>query len=248
MKKYLSLLISFCFATLYAAAAPSIEEADQMAMDGKFAEASVAYEQILAEGQESAELYYNLGYSYFKQGMLGKAILNFERSKRLNPSDPDVAENLSQAYALTDKMQVVEPIVFDRAWQSFKATFGSDGWAVTFVILFALTIVGIACFLFLDSVAVRKIGFFSAIVLFICALFTLSFSIQKRAEILDPSEAIIMVSSTNLLTSPDKNGSQMAVLHEGTHLTIIDTLGDWIEVRLIDGNIGWLPLNDVEKI
>ena len=57
-----------------------------------------------------------------------------------------------------------------------------------------------------------------------------------------------MVSSADLNTSPDKNATRMTVLHEGTYVRIIDTLGDWIEVRLNDGNIGWMKLSDVEKI
>ncbi len=230
------------------AAATSVSDADKLARDGNYAEAADAYEALLNGGQESAELYYNLGYCYFKQGMLGKSILSFERSKRLNPSDPDVLANLAQAYALTDKLVEVEPPLIDRMWVGVTSSFGSDGWAWLFIVFFALTITGVACFLFLDSVAMRKSGFFSGVVFLVLAVFSLCISISKRSEIKDSSEAIIMVSSTDLNTSPDKNATRMTVLHEGTYVKIIDTLGEWIEVRLNDGNIGWLKLSDVEKI
>ena len=193
-------------------------------------------------------MYYNLGYSYYKQGALGKAILNFERSKRLKPSDADVAANLEQLYSLTDKMQVVEPVIFETWWQNLKNAFGSDGWAVVFIIVFVLMLCGVSAFLFLDSVAARKAGFFSAIALLVVGAFALSVSLQKRSEMLNSSEAIIMSSSVNLLTSPDKNGSQMAVLHEGTPVSIVDELGEWVEVKLRDGNIGWLKLAEIERI
>lgn len=224
------------------------EQADQLAREGKFAEALQAYELLVAQGEVSAALYYNLGYCYFKQGMLGKSILNFERALRLNPADVDTQENLKMAYSLTDKMDVVEPIAIERWWDSFKNSLSSDGWAWLFVLLFALTITGVALFFFHTSVSMRKTGFFSAIFLFVLALFALSFSMQKRSEVLDSEEGIIMASSVTLSTSPDKNGSQMAVLHEGTHVTVIDQLGDWIEVKLVDGNVGWLKVSDVEMI
>lgn len=229
-------------------AAPSADEADALARDGKYAEAVDAYEAILAEGQESAALYYNLGYSYFKQGMLGKSILNFERSKLLNPSDADVDVNLAQAYALTDKMQEVEPLLMSRLWDAVCDMLSSDGWAIAFVVLFALALAGVGCFLLLDAVAARKFGFFSAILLLCAAVFAVSVSLRKRAQIEDGNDAIIMVSSVNLATSPDKNATQMAVLHEGTKVRIVDALGEWIEVRLKDGNVGWLRLAEVEKI
>ncbi len=221
---------------------------DKLAQDGNFAEAIDSYEAILASGQESAELYYNLGYSYFKFGSLGKAILNFERAKRLAPSDPDIAANLEIAYALTDKMEIVQPPVTDRIWDSIKDMFSSDGWAWVFVLGFILTLTGVGMFLFLDSVALRKAGFFSAIVLLVVSVTSLCISLSKRSDIINGDEAIIMSSSADLNTSPDKNATRMTVLHEGTYVKIIDTLGDWIEVRLRDGNIGWMKQNEVEVI
>lgn len=235
-------------ASIVTHAAPSADDADAMARDGKYAEAADAYEAILASGQESAGLYYNLGYSYFKQGLLGKSIINFERCKRLDPSDADVDANLELAYAQTDKMQVVEPLLVSRLWGRFCNWLSSDGWAMAFLALFFVAMVGVGCFLFLDSVAARKAGFFGAAVVLLLAVGALSISLRKRSEVVSGKDAIIMVSSSTLATSPDKNATQMAVLHEGTKVTIVDSLGEWVEVKLRDGNVGWLKAADVEKI
>ena len=183
-----------------------------------------------------------------RDGKFNEAVDAYDAVLASGYETADVYYTLDLAYSLTDKMQTVEPFVLDKWWQGVKDSFGSDGWAVLFVTLFFLALCGIGCFLFLDSVAARKIGFFSALLLAIVAVFALSVSLQKRSEIINSDEAIIMSSSVTLQTSPDKNGSQMAVLHEGTYVKIIDTLGEWIEVRLKDGNIGWLKANEVEKI
>ena len=248
MKKLIISILTIALPIVAAQAQPSAADADALARDGKYAEAADAYEAVLNTGMESADLYYNLGYSYFKQGMLGKAILNFERCQRLNPSDPDVTANLAQAYALTDKMQEIEPLFVSELWNGFCDSLSSDGWAVVFVILFFLVMAGLGCFFFVDSVTMRKAGFFSAAVLTLFAIMSLSISLRKRADILNSNEAIIMVSSATLATSPDKNGTEMAVLHEGTKVIIVDELGEWIEVKLKDGNVGWLLLSNVEKI
>lgn len=231
-----------------ASCAISADEADKLAQNGNYSDAIDAYEAILSSGNESAGLYYNLGYSYFKSGALGRAILNFERAKRLDPSDADVIANLEQAYALTDKMESVDVPVVERLWRSVMGAFSSDGWAWLFVLFFFLALAGVAAFLFLDSVALRKTGFFSAIAFAILAVISISVSLDKRSESLYCSRAIIMTQSADLSTSPDKNGIRMTVLHEGTDVTILDSLGDWVEVRLRDGNIGWLKLSDIEKI
>ena len=100
MKKLIISILTIALPIVAAQAQPSAADADALARDGKYAEAADAYEAVLNTGMESADLYYNLGYSYFKQGMLGKAILNFERCQRLNPSDPDVTANLAHTYDL----------------------------------------------------------------------------------------------------------------------------------------------------
>ena len=228
--------------------ADSLQHANKLAMDGQNAEAISTYNYILGEGYESAQLYYNLGYCHYKSGNLGPAILNFERAHRLDPSDEDTAYNLEQAYEMTDKMQKLTPIFIFRWWDSFRNVFNSDGWAVIFVVLFILVLAGAALFLFANSVPMRKIGFFAGIILTLLAIGALSISINQRNEVVNSKAAIIMSPSVTLSTSPDKNGTQMVVLHEGTHIVIISTLGDWCQVRLDDGNVGWIKSKDIEVI
>lgn len=248
--KRLTIILLSAIATVSAAAADnlSMQQANALAQESKFDEAALIYDSLRNAGLESATLYYNLGYAYYKQGMLGWAILNFERAKRLAPGDEDIAFNLEQLYALTDKMQTLEPIFFVRWWQSLCNITDSDGWALTFVVLFILMLAGIAAFMFANAVALRKSGFFAAVIFLLLACLAIGISSAQKDDIVDGKAAIIMSSSVTLSTSPDKNGSEMAVLHEGTYVDIIDRLGQWCSVRLKDGNVGWLKASDIEVI
>lgn len=248
MKNIISILLLSISIATFAADDARMQQALSMCQDAKYDEAINTYETILGEGRESATLYYNLGYAYYKSGQLGKAILNMERAKRLSPNDPDVKANLEQAYSLTDQMQVIEPVFFIRWWNSFTNITDSDGWAVIFVVLFIIFLLGVSGFLFADAIVIRKVGFFSGIIVFFLGIIALSISIDKRQDIVDSNEAIIMNASVTLTTSPDKNGTEMAILHEGTHVEILSELGEWIEVLLKDGNVGWLRKDEVEVI
>lgn len=205
-------------------------------------------ESVLASGQESVQIYYNLGYSYYKEGELAKAILNFERAHRLAPSDEDIIYNLEQAYAMTDKLQEIETVFFVRWWDALCNTMSSDGWAILFVVVFILMLSGVALFLFSDRVSLRKTGFFSALALLVVAIFSLSVSIQQRDRIVNSKDAIIMTPSVTLSTAPDNNGSELVVLHAGTKVYIVSRLGEWCEVRLKDGNVGWIKIEHIEII
>lgn len=57
-------------------------------------------------GFKSADLYYNLGNAYFRNGKLGFAILYYKSALRLRPVDADIKHNLAYAQAMTkDKVQ-----------------------------------------------------------------------------------------------------------------------------------------------
>jgi len=51
----------------------------------------------------------------------------------------------------------------------------------------------------------------------------------------------------NAKSSPDNSGTDLFTLHEGTKVTIRETLGGWVNVK-IGQNEGWIPSKDLEKI
>src|SRR3989338_6444849 len=67
---------------------------------GDYPKAIEAYEGILSRQIESGALYYNLGNCYVKTNHVGKAVLNYERAKRLIPRDSQLEFNLRYARGL----------------------------------------------------------------------------------------------------------------------------------------------------
>src|SRR5687767_8758548 len=62
---------------------------------GDFAAALALYEQLLAQGLGSAELFYNLANTHYKLGTLGQARLWYERSLLTKPGDDDARHNVN---------------------------------------------------------------------------------------------------------------------------------------------------------
>src|SRR5207253_531996 len=65
--------------------------------------AATAYEELDRQGLVSADLAFNLGNAYYRQGNLGRAIWAFERAATLDPDDEDTRYNLKQARKLADR-------------------------------------------------------------------------------------------------------------------------------------------------
>ena len=62
------------------------------------------------------------------------------------------------------------------------------------------------------------------------------------------SEAIIMSPSVDILGEPRQGATRLFILHQGTKLGTLQRQGEWQEVRLASGAVGWLAAKDVEII
>src|SRR6266699_3354761 len=81
------------------------EKANTLYQKKQYKEAAGTYEAIRKEGYSSYQLFFNLGNALYRQNDVPAAILNYERAKRLAPSDEDVQYNLQLAnLKITDKI------------------------------------------------------------------------------------------------------------------------------------------------
>ena len=88
-------------------------EGDSAYIRNDFASAIQIYESLLRKG-ESADVYYNLGNSYYKINEIAKAILNYEKALLLQPGNGDIRANLEIARGKTvDKVEVVPASLFE---------------------------------------------------------------------------------------------------------------------------------------
>ncbi len=245
-------IILICFLSVVAIAAfgQTKAEADSAYVNNDFARAIECYESILANQGESADIYYNLGNSYYKMDNIAKAVLNYERALLLNPGDGDIRFNLELAQSKTvDKVVPMSEVFFITWIHSLTDTMSERGWANMGIMTFILTLAALALYFFGKKILLKKIGFGVAIVsLFICVIANIFASTQKD-KALNHENAIIMAPSITVKSTPNEGGTDLFILHEGRKVMIKDnTMKEWKEIRLEDGNAGWVPASAVEII
>lgn len=218
--------------------------------DGKFSDASAAWTSIEESGQKSAKLYYNLGNAWFKQGNYPKAILNYERALRLDPSYSDARYNLEfTSNFVQDKIEPVPEFILKSVARKVCYVMGSNAWAVIFLVLLAAALMMGLLFLLGASVGKRRAGFYCGIVLLLLSAGALSFSIWQKSDSVKTDTAIVMSPVSSVKSSPSSGSSKdLFVIHEGTKVTILDEVGTWRNISLADGRQGWIPASDIEII
>jgi len=217
---------------------------------GEWSEARSAWEAVLAEGQESAALLTNIGSACFKEGDLAHAILYFEKALKVDPSYDDAKYDLEFAQTfLKDRIETV-PEFFVKGWiRSLRCSLSSNVWAVMFLVLLAVALGLTLLFLLGRSSAARKTGFFTGLVALLLSLMCLGFSLRLRAEYSANSSAIVVSPVTVARSAPDNNsGTDLFILHEGTKVKVLDSVGSWDNIELSDGRQGWILTNELEII
>lgn len=208
----------------------------------KFQEALNEWLEIYNTGYRSAQLDYNIGNAYFKLNNIPGAILFYERARLLKPADDNINYNLQIARSqVVDKFQEIPELFFVR-WYDFMAlVLSSNKWAVISIITFVLLLGALSLYIYSSEYNHKVIGFWSAVFLLIFSFSSLAFTIRNKSLVYDSHKAVIFSSSVNGKSSPDKSGTDLFVLHEGSKVKVEDVVSDWYEIRLSDGNKGWVP-------
>ncbi len=207
------------------------------------------YEQILSEDLISAELYYNLGNAYFKDNRIGPAILNYERALRLKPADEDVAHNLEVARSrIIDRTEKRPELFYENWWRSTYSLLNTNGWAITSLVIIFLFLGTTSLYLFSKTVILKKIAFYLMLLLFVSATLSLIFAQKQYNRLTSDKEAIIMQARVTAKSSPSSQSPDLFLLHEGTRVSIRNTLGQWKEISLPNGSVGWINEESIEVI
>lgn len=229
------------------------EAAAQAYREQNYSRSIELYEGVVAqgisEGRESAQIYYNLGNAYFRDNQLGKAILNYERAHLLDPGDGDIRHNLRFANNRTEDRIIPASNLFLANWfNGVRDLFNSNTWATLAITFFLLFIGCIALFLFVRVLWIRQAAFYSGLVLLLFVGITNAFAFSQKRERTQRDAAIVMVGAARANASPDANSNLLFELHEGTKVKIRSSDGNWYEVEIANGSVGWISKQHVEVI
>lgn len=214
-----------------------------------YQEALKEWTDIYNTGFRSATLDYNIGNAYFKLNNVPGAILFYERALLLKPADNSINYNLQIARSLVvDKFEEIPELFFVRWFDFLSLLLSTNAWAIISVISFILFLILLSLYIYSSKYRLKVIGFWFAFMLLIISASSLAFTMRNKSLVYDSHKAVIFAPSVNGKSSPDNSGTDLFVLHEGSKVSVEDIVGDWSEIKLSDGNKGWVPSNSLTII
>lgn len=222
-------------------------EANTQYANGDYQQAATLYEQILTQCRD-AEVYYNLGNAYFKQGELAKSILAYERCLRLDPRNKDAQHNLEFAQSrIVDNITETRTFFLSTWMAHIRNMMKEPTWMLLSIVFFIVTLTGALLFALSRSIGVRKSAFYAGIAGLLLTVVGLSNAASLHHRDTVREEAIVTRGIVNAKAAPDRSGTELFTLHEGTKVTVHETIGDWGEIH-VGNNVGWIELANLERI
>lgn len=222
--------------------------ANEAYLSGDYNLAVELYEQI-GEEHKCFELEYNLGNAHYKLDNVGEAILHYERAKVIDPLNDDLRANMLLAdLRAIDKIEALPGAGLDKI---LEVVFAGKLFSVWFILGLGLWTVGfvlIAVRLKWKDSLLAPFARGGALGLIALSIVFISFALITHKRVAGTHRIVVMSDRIDVKSNPTDNSTAMFQLHEGARACIISTEGEWMEIRLENGNVGWVLSSDVEGI
>ena len=242
------------------------QEGTQAYAQGRYQQATEAYQQVVTAGFESGALHYNIGNAYYRLGEMGEAVQHYEKAKRFRPGDARIEHNLDMVRSQFDTLNGAVPAP---TWLRMLS-----GWSIPglfWVGLIAYTTGFLAWSWFRSSLrlsgasstassAARPLSLVAAGAGLLLILLA---GAADYAQTLD-RRAVVLVEQASLQAEPDAGANPAAdvetdaepgagpadgtTLIEGTIVRLHTTRSGWTRVTVPNGGTGWLPTSAIGGI
>jgi len=224
-------------------------QANELYRQENYAEALKVYEEIEAMDQESWALYYNIGNIHYKMNRVAPAIFYYEKALKLRPDQQDVRFNLEFANQMVlDNIEPLPRNLGQRFMDAVILKLTYETWAkiaVGLAFLFALLFL---MYHFSYGTGKKRFYFIASIITVILVTTSVFFAFRNQLYVKNNREAIIFATEAEVMNAPTTTSEAYFELHEGTKVTVLESLDNWKKIRIADGKIGWIEEKDLKEI
>lgn len=213
-----------------------------------FTQAAELYRRAIDEGVADSRLYFDYANCLFRQNQPGMAILYYEKARKLDPNDPDIAYNLRFVNAqIQDKVPAPEENALTKALAFAHGAFSiNEG---LWIALGLFTFLGLAAILCLYAGSATRTALAVLMVTAGLALLALIPSVALKIKDQEIQRyAIVLKPAIEMFSGPGETFQVLTQVHEGTRFEIVESRGEWLSVKLANGKGGYVRQADLGKI
>ena len=207
--------------------------------EGSLDTAAALYEDLIRQGYQNKEIFFNLGNTRFRQGLVGPAVLAYRRAWYQSPRDPDVRANMRFALQSTGASQPA-PGRIARLW----VVLNRAEWVTVATIAYGLLFASVAAMLLRPRLRPWTMHVLVPLLL----LLAISLSGIGYWWILHHKpEMVVLADHQEALFAPLEGSTAHFALPQGSIVRCVDKSGPWIKISL-GKKTGWLKDSSCEEV
>ncbi|MFZ5569889.1 MAG: tetratricopeptide repeat protein [Thermodesulfobacteriota bacterium] len=210
----------------------------------EYHEAANRFQQIAASGIVNGALYYNLGNAYLKSGDIGRAVLWYERARKILPRDPDLKFNLNYARSLVKDEAGFSGSPLYRVLFFWNHLLGQTEilWSAVICNLILWVI------LVLRKITAHRVWTYVSLPLSLITFIFVSTALYNYYETVFEKQAVVLPAEVAVRSGLSEEDTQLFQLHAGSRVKIDTAKGDCYRIYFSEGKIGWIRKKEVEPI
>lgn len=227
------------------------EQAAKAYEQKNYVEAIKQYESLTSAGYVNPELLYNLGNAHFREGHIGQAIRFYHKALRQSPDNAQIQHSLSIA-----EKRIREPIpqipeqIWTSAWNKILYQLGANGLFILGWLLYIIIIALIGHQIWTKTASDWRRRALMLLVPFATLLLIAGFLASNENSDTASKMAVVVATQTDLRLQANNVSKSLRVLPEGTIVTFLTpkSQADWQQVRIPNGDTGWLKRTTLADI
>jgi len=227
----------------------TFSQANELYNKGSYIEAINNYKEIIKNDFHSAELYYNLGNAYYRLDSIASSVYYYEKALQLNPNDRETIDNLELINkTLVDEIDPITTPLIESILNSISNIFYFETWGYISIFFSFLIVALFLSYYFANSSRVKRLTFVLLCISSIFMLVSLINGNKGYNNYINNEYAVIYSYETDLKTEPNYRSETLFMLHEGTKIQVLENYNNWIKIRLVNGQVGYIQLIDVKTL
>lgn len=224
----------------------ALDSAEIAYVDEDYENAYLIWEEYASnQTLPSADLYYNMGNAAWRMEEVGEAIWRWNQALKLNPDMEDAAHNLELAQSkLIDNIKEEEQDPLTYGLQLIYTSLSPRSWAIIGMTSFILMVVFLAIRKYSNSGFRRSAPVLAIFALSLSAL-SITLGVTHQYYLDNHKMAVVLNANLHVKSAPMAGAADAFIIHEGSEMKVTQQIGDWIEIRLGDGKVGWIEMSEV---
>ena len=209
--------------------------------NGDYQNAVNGYLDVLDSGFESAELYFNLGNSFYKLNNIPDSNFYYEKAKSISPNDDDILTNLIFEVIKIEKIKQDKlNLKIEKKIKNFSNNDAINKISLQIDAEKEIIIIS------KDS-KLKRLYFTTSIVFIILSSLTLFINFEKK-KLSEIKYAIVYDKEIEVWSEPNNISELKFLLHEGTKVKQLDVIEDWVNIQLENGTLGWIQSSSLRVL